>query len=99
MEKKSLKNLLDKRKVKTFEDLEFKRHRLCNGVHAIMEFFNGHRISVVGGDRGLHGDGVNTFEIWRSCDDGVLTYLTKDEVTDQMLELQSMDKNVPKIGF
>jgi hypothetical protein len=99
MEKKELKKFLETKKVKTFDDLEFKPHELKGAVHAVMTFPNGHRISVVGGGRGLYGDGVNTFEIWRSCDGDVKGHLTKDDVTDQMLELQSMNKDVPKVGF
>ena len=75
----------------TFDDLEFKPHGLMSGViHAKMTFENGHKISVVGGDMGLHGDGINTFEIWRSCDGGVHGYLTKEEVTKKMIELQEL---------
>ena len=52
--------------MKTFKDLEFKPHpNGQGGVQAIMKFKNGHRISVVGGSYGLHGDGKKTFEIWR----------------------------------
>lgn len=99
MEKKELKKFLESKKVKTFDDLVFKRHELKGAIQAVMTFYNGHRISVVGGGRGLYGDGINTFEIWRSCDGDVQGNLTKDEVSDQMLELQSMSKDVPKVGF
>lgn len=74
-----------------FEDLEFKPHGMVSGaIHSIMTFENGHKISVVGGGFGIHGDGLDTFEIWRSCDDGVEGYLTKQEVTDRMIELQEL---------
>ena len=86
--------------MKTFKDLEFKPHpNGQGGVQAIMKFENGHRISVVGGSYGLHGDGKKTFEIWRSCDIDVKGYLTKDEITAEMLELQSLSKDVPIVGF
>jgi hypothetical protein len=39
---------------------------------------------------GLHGDGIETFEIWRSCDGDVQGYLTKEEVTENMIELQEL---------
>lgn len=83
---------------KTFKDLEFKPHRNGLGKQAIMGFDNGHRISVVGGGIGLYGDGVNTFEIWRSCDGDVKGYLTPEEITEEMLELQSL-VNTPKNEF
>ena len=97
--KKSVKQFLEKRKVKTFDDLVFKNRPLFGGVQATMEFPNGHKISVVGGVKGLHGDGVDTFEIWRSCDLDIKGYLTKDEITSEMLELQAMSEDVPKIGY
>lgn len=81
---------MEKKKI-TFEDLEFKSHGNIEGaVHAKMTFENGHRISIVGGSESLHGDGVNTFEIWRSCDEDIKGYLTKEEVTEQMIELQEL---------
>jgi hypothetical protein len=80
-----------KNKTLTFEDLEFKSHGNIGGAtHAKMIFENGHKISVVGGGMGLYGDGVNTFEIWRSCDEDIKGHLTKEEVTEQMIELQGL---------
>ena len=77
--------------MKTFKDLEFKpKQSLTGGKQAIMEFDNGHKISVVGGGVGLYGDGINTFEIWRSCDSDVKGYLTPEEITEEMLELQNL---------
>ena len=44
--------------MKKFKDLEFKPHpNGFGGKQAVMEFDNGHRISVVGGGIGLYGDG------------------------------------------
>ena len=81
---------MEKKKI-TFEDLEFKPHGNIGGAtHAKMTFENGHKISVVGGGMGLYGDGVNTFEIWRSCDEDIKGHLTKEEVTEQMIELQEL---------
>jgi len=99
MEKKLLKDLLKSKQVKTFDDLVFKERLHFVGVQATMEFPNGHKISVVGGVKGLHGDGVNTFEIWRSCDFDIKGYLSKDEVSSEMLELQAMSKDVPIVGY
>lgn len=75
----------------TFNDLVFHPHpRIEGGKKSMMEFPNGHKISIVGGGFGLYGDGVNTFEIWRSCDSDVKGYLTPEEVTEQMIELQDL---------
>jgi hypothetical protein len=63
---------------------------LTGGKQAIMEFDNGHKISVVGGGVGLYGDGINTFEIWRSCDSDIKGHLTPEEITEEMLELQNL---------
>lgn len=79
---------------KTFRDLKFYSHRNGLGaIQAIMDFDNGHRISVVGGGIGIYGDGVNNFEIWRSCDGDVKGYLSAEEITEEMVELQKMDQN------
>jgi len=93
---------IEKHKVKTFDDLVFKPHANTfnvGAVQAVMKFENGHSISVVGGGNGLYGDGVTTFEIWASWQDDVKGWLTKDEVTEAMLETQSKPKSVPVIGF
>lgn len=98
IKKHSLTNLLTDYKI--FEDLVFYPHRNgLGGRQAIMDFGNGHRISVVGGGFGIYGDGISTFEIWRSCDDDVKGYLTIDQVTDEMIELQNMDSSVPRSNF
>jgi hypothetical protein len=91
-------NLIDPcESCKTFKDLKFYPHKSgLGGQQAIMKFDNGHRISVVGGGIGLYGDGINTFEIWRSCDGDVKGYLTPEEVTEEMVELQKLDINVPR---
>jgi hypothetical protein len=80
-----------KKKRYIFKDLKFTPHpNGMGGVQAKMDFDNGHRISVVGGSEGLYGDGVNTFEIWRSCDSDVKGYLTPEEVSDEMISLQKL---------
>ncbi len=77
--------------MKTFKDLEFNPHPSgLGGIQAVMEFDNGHRISVVGGRQGLYGDGVKTFEIWRSCDGDVKGHLTPEEIDQEMIELQNL---------
>ena len=96
-----MKDFFEKFKVRTFEDLVFSPHpNKMGGVQAVMEFENGHSISVVGGgSMGLYGDGITTFEIWVSWQDDVQGWLTKDEVTEAMLETQSKPKSVPVVGF
>jgi hypothetical protein len=88
-------------KVKTFNDLVFKRHRISEGypndiedllgfrnaIHATMMFDNGNTISVVGGGP-LYGDGVDTFEVM-DHEGEVHGYLTKSEVTKLMSEAQN----------
>ena len=50
--------------MRTFDDLIFKPHSVSiGGIQAIMKLKNGYEISVVGGGRGLYGDGKKTFEI------------------------------------
>lgn len=79
--------------MKTFEDLEFKRHPLAGSilgeaVIAKMEFENGAYISVIGGGVGMYGDGKETFEVMTLND--VHGHLTKEEVTAEMLKLQEV---------
>jgi len=100
--KRLKKHNITEEKYFTFEDLKFYPHRNgLGGVQAIMEFDNGHRISVVGGSFGLYGNGTDTFEIWRSYDSDVKGYLSKEEVTEEMIDLQKLNSNVPRneLGF
>lgn len=93
---------LQKNKVKTFDDLVFKPHGNpynVGAVQSVMEFENGQSISVVGGGVGLYGDGVTSFEAWASWQDDVQGWLTKEEITEVMLETQSKPKHVPVVGF
>jgi hypothetical protein len=97
-----MKDFLEKNKVKTFDDLVFKSHLNSlnvGAVQAIMDFENGHSVSVVGGGKSLYGDGVTTFEIWASWQDDVQGWLSKEEITEVMLETQSKPKHVPVVGF
>ncbi len=77
--------------MKTFNDLVFKPHPVgMGGKLAQMVLGNGYTISVVGGRKGLYGDGETTFEvaifdrtgemIMLSEDDQVLGWMTIDEV-------------------
>ena len=84
--------------VKTFKDLKFKPHHVVpNGVAAVEYFPLGDKgeggwFSVVGGGRtggsGLYGDGVSTFEVFADGMDDPFTYLSKDQVTIEMLDRQ-----------
>jgi hypothetical protein len=77
--------------IKTFDDLEFKIHPTMGykSKQATMNFRGSGWISVVGGPS-AYGDGVTTFEVMSSLtDDDVLGYLSKDEVTEHMLEIQT----------
>ena len=40
------------------------------------------RISVVGGARGLYGDGVTTFEMWDKREDEPQGYLSIDQINE-----------------
>ena len=97
---KRIKNHKLNETYKSFNDLDFKPHpSRLGGKQAIMEFDNGHRISVVGGGYGQYGDGDTTFEIWRSCDGDVKGWLSIEEVTNQIIELQKLDSNTPRNEF
>lgn len=77
---------MQKLKIFTFEDIEFKPHRVVPGaVHAVLELPNGTNVRLVGGG-GLYGDGVNTFECWYSDDDWPRGYQTKDQINEELRE-------------
>ena len=80
--------------VKTFKDLKFKPHHVVtNGVAAVEYFSLGDKgeggwFSVVGGGTGLYGDGVSTFEVFADGMDNPFTHLSKEQVTNEMLDRQ-----------
>ena len=80
--------------VKTFKDLEFKPHSVVpKGVAAVMYFplideGDGGWFSVIGGGKGLYGDGKTSFEVLSENTSDPLTYLGKDNVTEEMLKIQ-----------
>ena len=76
--------------MKTFDNLEFKPHpNGLGGKIAQMELGNGYKISVVGGGRGLYGDGETTFEV--AMFDRVGEMITLGE-NDQVLGWQTKDQ-------
>ena len=91
MKNKDLDWIEDVNPIIYFENLEFKPHHLGRGaVQATGHFpINGKWYSVVGGGVGLYGDGVNTFEVWGDDMEDPIGYLTKDEVNDWLIEMQS----------
>lgn len=82
---------MQKLKIFTFEDLEFKPHQVVpGGKSAFIKFPNGTSVSVVGGGRmtisSLHGDGVNTFECWYSDDDEPRGYQSIFQINEELRE-------------
>lgn len=41
-------------------------------------------ISIVGGDRGLYGDGITTFEMWDYNEEQPRGYLSKKEINEHL---------------
>jgi hypothetical protein len=85
--------------MKTFNDLKFKDHSM-GGVYSTMMFDNGYGVSVVktphsyGGSRGMYElavlgpDGDLTYDTPVTND--VLGYLSENEVTNAMIEVQKI---------
>jgi hypothetical protein len=76
--------------MKTFNDIKFKLHpNGMGGILGQMELGNGYKISVVGGGRGLYGDGKKTFEvaIFDRLDEMIML-----SETDQVLGWQTIDQ-------
>ena len=76
--------------MKTFNDLEFGPHpNGMGGKLAQMDLGNGYKISVVGGGRGLYGDGKTTFEVAMFDRMGEMIVLGEN---DQVLGWQTIDE-------
>ena len=45
-------------------------------------------ISIVGGGKGLYGNGITTFEMWDYREDEPRGYLTKDDINNHLNNLQ-----------
>ena len=86
--------------MKTFNDLEFKPRALIGGIISRIMFENGYGASIVkgphtyGGDEGLYelavldSEGKLTYET--PITDDVEGYLTEDEVTKLMEQIQNL---------
>ena len=76
--------------MKTFNDIKFKLHpNGMGGILGQMELGNGYKISVVGGGRGLYGDGKKTFEVAVFDRMGEMIMLSEN---DQVLGWQTVDQ-------
>jgi hypothetical protein len=86
--------------MKTFSDLEFKPHPTIDGIHARIHFENGYGASVVkhewsyGGKNGLYELAVldldNQLTYETSVTDDVIGYLTEDDVTEVLKQIQEL---------
>jgi hypothetical protein len=86
--------------MKTFNDLEFKPHITMNGIMSRIMFENGYGASVVKGEYTYGGkDGLYELAVLdkdgKLCydtpiTDDVIGYLTQQEVTDLMIEIQKL---------
>lgn len=85
--------------MKTFNDLKFEPW--FGGIkHAVLNFDNDYGVSVLFG-KGCYSNGIDTYELAvlrygftcydTEITDDILGYITKEEVTDVMLKLQSYD--------
>ena len=97
---KRLADMLDL-EYKTFEDIIFKPHPMGNGIQGVITFDNGYGASVVrtpfsyGGDRGkyelaIYHEGSICYDTHITND--VIGYLTEDEVTDFLRQIQELEK-------
>tara|TARA_Y100000034_G_C6815385_1_gene366797 strand:+ start:396 stop:647 length:252 start_codon:yes stop_codon:yes gene_type:complete len=80
-----------------WKELVFKSHPYIKGaIQCTMDFPNGYTISIVGGGRGLYGDGIKSFEIWSTITekshDGVKGYQTKRQVLSHINTLMKKEK-------
>jgi len=88
----------------TFEDLKFKPTQINDGIQAIVKFENNYGASVVkhdysyGGKQGLYELAVIKYDEngdWNICydtpiTDDVLGYLTEDNVTNYLTQIEQL---------
>ena len=79
--------------MKTFDDLEFKKHHIGLGLHAKLDFDNGYGVSVVFGDS-FYSNGKDTYEVAIRFNgeyngEEPMPYVTIEELNSIMMEVQS----------
>jgi hypothetical protein len=83
----------------TFDDLQF-NDRDGFGKQATVSFPNGYGASVIGGERGLYGDGVTSFELAVLHHDAlcystpitndVLGWQTREQITELLQRIEAL---------
>lgn len=68
------------------EDFEAKRHPFIMGAMQwlLKDDEDNIIVSIVGGGRGLYGDGVTTFEMWDYSQDAPVGWQSKEEINDYL---------------
>ena len=80
-----VKKVLNRRNIKFPESFLKKPHSFPGATQWLLRESKGRvAISVIGGVRGLYGDGVLTFEIWDFKEDDVRGYMTKEQINDHI---------------
>lgn len=77
---------MSKLRIYTFADLEFSSHHIPGAKRAFIELPNGTNASVVGGPRGLYGNGKTTFEVWYSNEDEPRAYQSIEDINLELAE-------------
>ena len=83
----------------TFDDLVWKEH-FMDGKRSRFKFDNKYEMSVLFGDKYFYSNGIDTYEVAFFTPDGTLDdpkgYLTKDQITDEMIRIQKIKKTERK---
>jgi hypothetical protein len=79
--------------IELYPELKGSVSNMLDGKQARMTFNNGREISVIFGKM-FYSDGISTYEAWEigGDDEDPRGYLTKDQVTEYMKEIQSKGK-------
>ena len=82
-----------------FKELEFEAHSIGCGEQAKVEFENGYSASILFGDK-FYSNGIDTYELAvlhkgsitydTPITDDVLGWLTKDEVTEALEQIEKL---------
>lgn len=71
------------------ENFEKKPHPVVpNAIQYIGIKPNGQTISIVGGGKGLYGDGINTFEMWDFDEEEPRGYLNKEKINEYLSNIK-----------